>query len=196
MGFVWVVWCAQWGRTDRLRQLLQEHWLPGGESFFLVFLLTHMAMVSVANPSPVLPLLVPAWMDSAAFLAQKVFQAFSTFSLFLKGVVAVGLQFYPCSGQGKVRTSGLPVMLARGCIYQYNDVATTTALKTNGYHPKSLRTGCKPPTSPTEPKHRGCGRGFCKKDLPVLRSSPALAYGHLPPCYLQSLNYSCSKNTA
>lgn len=119
LGFTGVVWDAKWVRMDSLRQLPQEHWLSDRESFSLVFLLTHTTMMSGANPAPFLLLLVPAQMGGAAFLAQKVFWAFSTDSLFLKGVVAVGLQFHPCSGQGIVFTSGLPAMLARGHIYQY-----------------------------------------------------------------------------
>ena len=196
MGFAGAVWGAKWGRMDSLRQVPQEHRLPDGESFSLVFLLTHMTTVSGANPSPFLLLLVPAQTRRAAFLALKVFQAFSTFPLLLKGVVAVGLQFHPCSGQGIVLTSSLPVTLARGCIYQYSDVAITIAPKSNGYHLKGLWTARKPPPPPTEPKHGGWGGGFCKMDLPVLRSSPALTHGHLPLRHLQSLNYSCSKNTA
>lgn len=155
MGFTGEVWGAEWGRMDSLRQLPQEHRLPDVESFSLLFLLTHRAMMSGANSSPFLLLLVPAQMSRAAFLAQKVFQAFSTFSLLLKGVVAVGLQFHLCSGQGIVLTSSLPAMLARGSIYQYSDVVITIAPKTNGYHPKGLQTAHKPPPRPIEPEHRG-----------------------------------------
>lgn len=194
MGFTGEVWGAEWGRMDSLRQLPQEHQLPDVESFSLLFLLTHRAMMSGANSSPFLLLLVPAQMSRAAFLAQKVFQAFSTFSLLLKGVVAVGLQFHPCSWQGIVLTSSLPAMLARGSIYQYSDVVITIAPKTDGYHPKGLQTAHKPPPRPIEPEHRGWGGGFCKMDLLMLRSSPALTHGYLPPQHLQSLNYSCSKN--
>lgn len=196
MGFTGVIWGAKWGRTNSLRQLLQEQQLPDGESFSLVFLLTHTAMMSGANPFPFLLLLVPAQAGRAAFPAQQVFQAFSTFSLLLKGVVAAGLQFQPCSGQGIVFTGGLPATLATGCIYQYSDVAITVASKSNGYHPKGLRTACKPPPPPTEPERGRYSGGFCKMDLPVLRPSPALTHSHLPLRHLQSLNYSCFKNTA
>lgn len=120
IGFTGAVWAAKWGRMGSLRQLPQEHRLLHGESFSLVFLPTHTAMMSGANPSPFLVQLVPAQTGRAAFLAQKVFWTFSTYSLLLEGVVAVGLQFHPCSGQEIVFTSGLPAMLARVSIYQYN----------------------------------------------------------------------------
>lgn len=113
IGFTGAVWAAKWGRMGSLRQLPQEHRLAHGESFSLVFLPTHTAMMSGANPYPFLVLLVPAQTGRAAFLAQKVFWTFSTYPLLLEGVVAVGLQFHPCSGQEIVFISVLPATLAR-----------------------------------------------------------------------------------
>lgn len=75
-------------------------------------------------------------------------------------------------------------------IYQYipvHDGAIATAPGRGGCHPKGHNLRCLP-------------KSLSDSDLPVLRSSPALTYGRLPPPpphlrHLQCLNDSGSKNT-
>lgn len=194
MGFTGVVWGAKWGRMDRLRQLLQEHWLLDGESFVLVFLLTPTAMMSGANPSHFCSCSsqlkwaeLPSWHRRFS----RLFQHFPSFS---RALWLLGCSSTRTVGRGQCSPVASQQHWQEAV---YTNIVMQRLLLLRKVKVMDItQKGWKPPLPPTESEHGGSGGGFLKMDLPVLRSSTELTHSHLPPRHLQSLNYPCSKNTA